>query len=516
MFALIILISAIIFGIISYFTGKHAKEVSAVLSGILLLEIIAYSIMRFSSYSGGFISRYSVVISSSLGLSFSIAVSGLTDALLILSAVVILIAVLITDRNYGSAFFGLEMTVLAGLIGLLISRDFLFFYIFWEVVLIPVYFMIGRYGIGNKNSISLKFFVYTHIGSVFILLSIFTLYSQSYVYLASPTFEIGPLMSILPKLSLFYKGFVIFGFLFGFLVKMPSFPIHSWLPDSYYSAPYPGSVILAGAISMMGGYGLFGIMIESYKALDVYVLYLLIALGIISLIYFALTAMFQRNIKKMMAFASASAMGFVTISFAASILETSGIDYSVRALEAAGGMFQIVAHGLIMSLVFSALYYISRNTKTDSVYGLGGIYREAPKLASLTLVGLLASLGLPGFAGFIGEFSIVVGVFQTVSWYIFLIIFGMIITASYHIWTAQRSLYGPYNENLGFIRDINSGEFMILIFLVLVIFVLGIYPNLIFANLVNYTNTSLSISVEPALRTNVVAFLEAHVFEVMQ
>ena len=493
MLAFDILIISIVFGIATFFTGRYAKEVASILSGVLLILIAAFSILRFSSYTGGFVSSYSITISSSIGLYFSVGVSGLTDALLILTGIVMLVSILITGREYGSAFFGLEMLVEVGLIGLLISRDFLFFYIFWELVLVPVYFMIGPYGRDNKDSISLKFFVYTHIGSVFILLSIFTLYSYSFTYLGSYTFEIGPLMSIVHLLPPFELGFVLFGFLFGFLVKMPSFPIHSWLPDSYYSAPYPATVILAGAISMMGGYGLFGILMEAYTAIPLWVLYFLIALGIISIIYFALTAMFQRNIKKMMAFASASAMGFVTLSFAASIIESTGSEYSVKLIEASGGMFQIVAHGLIMALVFSALYYISRNARTDSVYGLGGIYREAPMLASFSLIGFLASLGLPGFAGFIGEFSIVVGVFQAISWYIFFVIFGMIITASYHIWTAQRSLYGPYNENLGFIRDVRAGEFLILIFLVLVIFLLGIYPNLIFPNLVNYTSNVFKV-----------------------
>ncbi len=493
MFAFIILILAIIFSVFPFFAGKYSKEVASGLSGLLAILILAYSVVTFRSYTGGFVSSiHPLIISSSIGLSFTTGVDGFTDALLILSAVVMLVSVLITRKDYGSSFYGLEMIVEAGLIGLLISRDFLFFYIFWEVILIPIYFMIGRYGSGNKDSISLKFFVYTHIGSVFILLSIFSLYSEYFIKTGTATFAMTPLINYIPHIPLFWKGFILFGFLVGFLVKLPSFPIHSWLPDSYYSAPYPTTVILAGALSMMGGYGLFGILLPAASSINIYALYALAGLGIISVVYFALTAMFQRNIKKMMAFASASAMGFVTLAFAASAYEAAGTMYSSRILEASGGMFQIIAHGLIMTLVFAALFYIRESTKTDYVYGLGGIYREAPKTSVFLLIGFLASLGLPGFAGFIGEFSIVVGAFQAISWYIFILIFGMIITASYHIWTAQRSLYGPYNEKLGFIRDVNPYEFLILIFLVLIIFILGIYPNLLYVNITSYAKIALT------------------------
>ncbi|MGC8608382.1 MAG: NADH-quinone oxidoreductase subunit M [Thermoplasmata archaeon] len=494
MFIFIILIMAIIFSIFPFFSGKYSKEVASGLSGLLAILILIYSIITFRSYSGGFVSKITpLAISTKMGLSFTTGVDGFTDALLILSAIVMLVSILITKREYGSSFYGLAMVVEAGLIGLLISRDFLFFYIFWEVILIPIFFMIGRYGSGNKDSISLKFFVYTHIGSVFILLSIFSLYSEYIIMNPNilPTFQISRLMDTVGSLPIFWKGFILFGFLVGFLVKLPSFPIHSWLPDSYYSAPYPTTVILAGALSMMGGYGLFGILLPEASFINIYALYLLAALGIISIVYFALTAMFQRNIKKMMAFASASAMGFVTLAFAASAFEAPGNIYSSRIIEVSGGMFQIIAHGLIMTLVFAALFYIRESTKTDDVYGLGGIYREAPKVSAFLLIGLLASLGLPGFAGFIGEFSIVVGVFQAISWYIFILIFGMIITASYHIWTAQRSLYGPYNEKLGFIRDVKPSEFLVLIFLVLIIFILGVFPNLLYFNITTYAKFAL-------------------------
>ncbi len=449
--------------------------------------VLIYSFVRFSSgYTGGFISRVSYSLAPSIGINFSTGVSGFTDALLILSVIVIFISTLIAEKKeLDRVMFSYILTTESGLIGVLISRDFLFFYIFWEVVLIPVYFMIAQFGSFRKESVGLKFFVYTHIGSVFLLLSIFAVYTYHFDQTGVLTFQIGSLMtnSTFSYMPVFWRDFTIFGFLFAFLVKMPVFPLHSWLPDSYESAPYPATVILSGGLSLMGGLGLFGILLPVTQSLGTFVLSFLIALGIISLVYFALAAMMQSSLKRMMALASAASMGFVVLAFGAGGLETG---YE-KTLELSGGMFQIVAHGLIMAFVFSALYFIKRSTGKENIHEMGGIFRETPFLASFLLAGLLASLGLPGMAGFIGEFSVLVGSFQAIGWVILLVIFGMILTASYHIWAAQRSLYGPYNENLGRIRDSGTYQTVVLGASLVVILILGIFPNLLFGLLTAYT-----------------------------
>lgn len=465
--------------IVSFFMGKRARIFSLASAWLMIALVGVYSYLTFGGgYSGGFVSEYTFPIASSIGISFSTGLSGFTDGLVILSSVIILIALMVVDREAGSSVYGLILSTEVGLFGLLISRNFLFFYIFWEVVLVPMYFLIIRFGSKNRDRVGLKFFVYTHIGSVFILLAFFTLYNYYYLDTGSFTLNIGTLMNtsfINTKIPAFWKDFLLFGFLIGFLVKLPSFPVHSWLPDTYDSAPYPGTIILAGGLSLMGGYGLFGILLPASGIFGSTLLYFLVFLGILSLVYFSFVAMFQKDVKRMMAFASAAAMGFVTISFSAGILENS----YPRILELSGGMFQIIAHGFIMALIFASLYYIRRNTGTEKTFGLGGIYREAPLLSSFMLAGLFASLGLPGLAGFIGEFSIVAGVFQGISWWIFFIILGMIVTASYHVWVAQKALFGPYNENLGHISDVSKREFAMLCGLLVLIFVLGIFPNLL-------------------------------------
>ncbi|HLH86058.1 MAG TPA: proton-conducting transporter membrane subunit, partial [Thermoplasmataceae archaeon] len=238
----------------------------------------------------------------------------------------------------------------------------------------------------------------------------------------------------------------------------------------------------AGGLSLMGGYGLFGILIQIAPVLSSGFLWLLISLGIASMVYFSLSAMMQRSLKRMMAYASAGAMGFVTLSFGAGLLSTS---YN-RTLELSGGMFQVIAHGLIMSLVFAALYFIRINTGRESIPTLGGIFREAPVVSTFLLAGLMASLGLPGMAGFIGEFSVLIGSFQIIGWLILIVIFAMIITASYHIWAAQRSLYGPYNETIGPIKDVGVSQLAVLSWLLVTIIILGVLPNLFFGILTPY------------------------------
>ncbi|MEM3676046.1 MAG: proton-conducting transporter membrane subunit, partial [Thermoplasmataceae archaeon] len=175
-------------------------------------------------------------------------------------------------------------------------------------------------------------------------------------------------------------------------------------------------------------------------------------------------------------------MGFVTLSFGSGLLSSS---YD-RTLELAGGMYQVIAHGIIMALVFSALYFIRTNTGRENIASLGGIFREAPVVSTFMLSGLMASLGLPGLAGFIGEFSVLIGSFQVIGWLILVVIFAMIVTASYHIWAAQRSLYGPYNETIGPISDVHLPQVAVLSWLLISIIILGVLPNLFFGILTPY------------------------------
>ena len=483
MLILIIFLLLLIFALFSFLIKESSWKIATMESFLILLLTGVYAILRFTSYNGGFLSGSSYPIDTSIGISFNIGVSALSMALLFLSAVVMFIGIYVSGREkFDRKFYGLMLTTELGLYGLLISRNFLFFYVFWEAIIIPVFLLISIYGGVGKEKAALKFFVYTQIGSVFLLLSILTLFSfygtANHVF----TLNMGKLLNAsfitnnITKPDPFWTDFLLFGFFFSFLVKLPSFPLHSWLPDAYTSAPYPVSIVLAGAISLMGAYGFFAVLLPIVGVISSGIAWAIILLGIFSLIYFALVAMFQTDMKRMMAYASAASMGFINISLGIGILSSGNIAY----LALSGGIFQILAHGLIMALVFSSLYIIKNTTGSQSNLTISGLFREMPLISTFFLAGVMASLGLPGLAGFIAEASIVLASYQVIGVIIFLIIFGMIITASYHIWMVQKSLNGPYNENLGKLRDGTRMEIAVLSFLFIIILVLGIYPSLFY------------------------------------
>ena len=490
-----IFILLILLTIISFFLKKRPWEFSMYSSLLILALTFIYAVIIFSSgYQGNIISNYSVRLVPSIGINFTIGASSLTLALLFLTTMIMPIGIYISrNQGFHGLFYGLMMLTEVGLIGLLISRNFIFFYIFWEAVIIPVFLLIAIYGGEKRETASLKFFIYTQLGSVFLLLSILTLFAFHYYYSPSHSFTLN-MSSLLSSafvsssaIPIFWKYFIVFGFLFAFLVKMPSFPLHSWLPDAYNSAPYPVTVILAGGLSLMGGYGFFAILLPLSSIITSSVLWIIISLGIVSLVYFSLVAMMQTNLKKMLAFASAASMGFVNISLGVGIMETGAFGIQ----ELTGGIYQILAHGLIIALLFATLFLIKTKTGKENIHSLGGIHREVPVLSSIFLGGLLASLGLPGLAGFISEFSIVAASYYILGPLIFLVIFGMIITASYHIWAAQRTLYGPFNETLGRLNDIGRYDIFAIGSLLVVILILGIYPNIIFGLLEKYVEVLL-------------------------
>ncbi len=484
MFIVYIFILLLIMTLVSFVVKRAAHKIATVESVIILFLTAIYAYLRFYSYTGGMMSVASFPIDTSIGISFLVGVTPVSLALLFLTTVIMAMAIFVSGReSYDRRFYGLMMATEAGLYGLLISRNFLFFYVFWEAIIIPVFLLIALFGGKNREMASLKFFVYTQLGSVFLLLSILTLFSfYNTSYHQGFTLNMGKLLSTafinsyITSAQPFWTDFILFGFFFAFLVKMPSFPLHSWLPDAYNSAPYPVTIVLSGAISLMGGYGFYAVIYPIAGAIGFMVAWIVLLLGIISLVYFGLVAMFQENMKKMMSYASAASMGFISISLGVGILSSGYNTYT----SITGGVFQILAHGLIMGLIFSSLYIIKLNTGSESTLTVRGLFREMPIVSAFFLGGLMASLGLPGLAGFIAEASIVLSSYSTIGMIIFFVIFGMIVTASYHIWAAQKSLNGPYNEFLGSIRDGTRGEIVALSLLFVLILALGIYPAIFY------------------------------------
>ncbi len=493
MILILILIIFLITSGLSFFSGKYSKKISTVSVLSILFIFIVYSFYLFKNYNGNFISYSNIMLANysvsgiTFELSFSSALSGLTDTLVIMALSVTFFAVILGRKEYDSEFYGLIMLSGTGLFGLFISRNFLFFYIFWETILIPIFFLISRYGKNNKEKSAMKFFIYMHVGSLFLLLSIFTLALFYFYDFHIFTFQIGLLMqyNFIKTIPEFYTGFILFGFLLAFFVKLPSFPLHAWLPDAHTDAPYSASVMLSGALLPMGAYGLLGILYPIHKIFPLLLIYFLIGLGIFSLIYLTLVAMAQNNLKRMVAYASASDMSFITISFATSML-THGY---TSVMDLSGGMYQIIGHSFVVALLFGSLAFLQRRTGSIEKYSLRGINREMPYLSFFLIAGMVGSMGMPPFSEFIGELSIIISSFQPLGLLSILIIIQIILATGYMTHTIQYSIFGIFNEHLVKLRDINSIEIVTLSIILAGSIILGVFPTPIFHILALYSSS---------------------------
>lgn len=380
--------------------------------------------------------------------------------------------------NSKPGFFVLLQFLLFSLIGLFTTRDFIIFYIFWEMVLIPSFFVIGIWGGEKKDYAAMKFFIYTHVGSVFMLLGIFTMFFEE----GSQSFAMGPLVQGMSSMPFAFQVFTIFGFLFAFLIKIPTVPLHSWLPDTYVEAPPEGTVFISSLLSKMGAFGLIIIFIPIYLQSSLggnsAVPIILMGLGIFSLIYSALVALYQKDIKRMMSYASIGHTSFIIIAVGGFLYLNGG--NSIAALMLLyGAVFVLISHGLIISLIFSLIDTMENATGTRIINSLGGLARQLPGLSFLILAAFLASVAIPGFSGFVGEISILLGAFAVLKYFLIFVLVGVVLTASYHMLALQRTIFGPYNEFLGKIKA-RKHDLYVSIFPLAIIMLIGIYPALIF------------------------------------
>lgn len=445
--------------------GRYAKYF-VVLSGITIFFFVVLNNMTMSNFEYGSLS----ILTLSFQLNF---VSS------ILLSLVAFIGIFIPLRFRSSTgFFIMLQFLMFSLTGLFTTRDFIVFYIFWEMVLIPSFFVIGIWGGKNKNYAAMKFFIYTHIGSVFMLLGIFTMYFAE----GASNFSMATLIPGMSSMPQTYQSFVIFGFLFAFLIKMPSVPLHSWVPDAYVEAPYEGTVFISALLSKMGAFGLLIIFTPIYLSSSFAggsaVPIILIVLGIFSLIYSALVALYQNDMKQMMSYTSIGHMSFITLAVGGFLYLMNSNPLASQLLYY-GAVFQLLSHGIIIALIFSLIGTMENSTGTRNIASLGGLARKLPALSFLILASFLASIAIPGFSGFVGEISILLGAYAVLKYYLIFVLIGVVLTASYHVFALQKTIFGPYNEYLG---DITSrrADLYSSIFPLALVFLLGIYPALIF------------------------------------
>jgi len=399
----------------------------------------------------------------SINISYHLGIDGISIGLVFLTT---LLSFLACIASYGinvrqKEYFFLYLLLSMGMLGTFVALDLVLFYVFWEVVLVPMYFLIGIWGGPKKEYAAIKFFIYTLAGSVFMLLGILALYFTS----APHTFNIMELGKTTGALAVPLQIVIFIAFYLGFAVKVPVFPFHTWLPDAHVEAPTPISVLLAGVLLKMGGYGFFRISFPLLKDAAIYFALPFALLGLVNIVYGAIVAMAQVDFKKMVAYSSVSHMGFVMLGLAS--MTVTGFN---------GSLLQMFNHGIITGGMFLLVGVLYDRAHTRDLDKFGGLGVRMPVYSGILTVFTLASLGLPGLSGFVSEFMSLLGTYAKFQVTTIVSVLGIVITAGYFLYMLQRVLMGPVNERLADILDINKRELLTLIPLMIIIILIGVYP----------------------------------------
>ena len=427
---------------------------------------------EIEGYSNGYQFYESHVWIESLGINYIVGIDGISLPLFVLTTLLCMLSVIFswdTDRR-PKEYFGLMLVLEVGVLGVFAALDYFMFYVFWEIVLIPMYFMIGVWGGPNKDYAAIKFFIYTHIASLAMLLAIMAMYFEA--GLGSFSME-----AIAGESVGFSRGvqFAIFAaMLFGFGVKLPMVPFHTWLPDAHVEAPTAGSVLLAGLLLKMGGYGLIRVAIPSLPSGAQDMVIVMAVIAVASIVYGAILCLAQNDLKKMVAYSSISHMGFVLLGYA-----------TLGELGVVAGVFQMFAHGLVTAVLFMMCGVVQHKCGTRLIPLLGGLAKKMPIAAALMTIGFLASLGLPGLVSFAAEFMVFAAVFFKWEMWIFVPIAAVAVTAAYYLWALQRSMFGPMTDKIdtSHLKDVDWYEGIPVAVLVVLIAVFGVFPSLVFSRI---------------------------------
>src|SRR5438093_2537142 len=353
------------------------------------------------------------------------------------------------------AFFAMFLFMETTINGVFLSLDLFQFFVFWEVGLIPMYFLIAVWGGPRKKYAAIKFFMYTFLASLPLLVAIFAFYFYSNPH----TFDMRAIIATTPIPAGTIGDLTFVALLIAFGTKLPTWPLHTWLPDAHVEAPTGGSVILAGILLKLGGYGLirFNVQMIPQAAIDMY--WLLALAGVISILYGAVVCLAQDDLKRLVAFSSVSHMGFVTLGIAAGVAaaRTPGTAGG-GLLGMSGAIFQMFAHGIVSAALFMVAGSIGHKAGTRNISELGGIAAATPKMSAFLMVAFLASLGLPGLVGFVAELSVFLGVYAAFGLLVLIPILTVVFTAAYYIWAMQRAIFGPPNPRWKDLEDAHSYE----------------------------------------------------------
>ncbi len=408
-------------------------------------------------------------------INYHFAVDGFSMPLIILTTFTTILVILAgwevikkKPAQYLAAFLIMEGLMVA----VFAAMDAIFFYVFWEAMLVPMFILIGVWGGERRVYATIKFFIYTFIGSVFMLVALI------YMYYKGGSFAILDMHML--KLTMNEQILIFLAFLAAFAVKVPMWPVHTWLPDAHVEAPTGGSVILAAIMLKIGGYGFirFSLPItpDAAHALD----WLIIFMSLVAVVYIGFVALVQRDMKKLVAYSSIAHMGFVTLGLFVvfQIWENpANVSGGGAALAVEGAMIQMISHGFISSAMFLMIGVLYDRMHTREITAYGGVVHTMPVFAGFAVFFAMANAGLPGTSGFVGEFMVILASFQANFWYAFLGALTLILGAAYTLWMVKRVFYGEIaNEGVRALKDINAREFTIMAILAVAVLALGLWP----------------------------------------
>lgn len=448
---------------------------------LALVVSVATFILSLGLYTGfdasmsdmQFVEKYEWI--SAFNIFYHIGVDGISMPLIILTTFTTILVILAgwevikkKPSQYMAAFLIMEGLM----VGVFSALDSIFFYVFWEGMLVPMFILIGVWGGERRVYATIKFFIYTFIGSVFMLVALI------YMYFQGGSFSILDMHQL--QLGMQEQVLIFFAFLMAFAVKVPMWPVHTWLPDAHVEAPTGGSVILAAIMLKIGGYGFlrFSLPItpDASHALD----WLIILMSLVAVVYIGFVALVQKDMKKLVAYSSIAHMGFVTLGIFVifQIWENpANTDQSGAVLAMEGAMIQMISHGFISGALFLMIGVLYDRMHTRNIQDYGGVVNTMPIFAAFAVFFAMSNAGLPGTSGFVGEFMVIIASFKANFWYAFLGATTLILGAAYTLWMVKRVFYGEVaNENVRALKDINPREFVIMATLAVAVLALGLWP----------------------------------------
>ncbi|MBD3162976.1 MAG: NADH-quinone oxidoreductase subunit M [Candidatus Eisenbacteria bacterium] len=459
-------------GLFSWLAGDRRPRLCRWIAAASLLAGIGIALSLFRAgpdgapFLGGWLAETDVDWIPRLGIGFHLAVDGLSLLLVVLTLLLGLLSVA-ASRNeiaHRVGFFHFNLLwVLAGVVGVFTALDLFLFYFFWELMLVPMYFLIGIWGHENRSYAAMKFFLFTQASGLLMLLSIIGLVWANHAATGVLSFDSVDLIgtAVAPRTGMF----LMLGFFIAFAVKIPAVPVHTWLPDAHTQAPTAGSVILAGLLLKTGAYGLIRFAVPLFPEASERFAPVGMVLGVVGILYGAVLAFGQTDLKRLVAYTSVSHMGFVLIGV-----------YAFNELAWQGVVIQMIAHGLSTGGLFLLVGMLYERLHTRDLAAMGGLWKAIPRTGTIGLMLALASLGLPGMANFVAEFLILVGVYRTQPVYAILATAGLVFAAIYSLRIVARVFHGP-RAATGAIADLSFRETAILAVVILLLLWVGLYPQ---------------------------------------